>query len=145
MPFGWKLSATYQRSDEAGNVHQFVYTENDADISPYDPLKNCAADVLNGVPTEKGHGPMVELNLIGPEITYTFDWSELPADTQPIYQRRMHQQIVQGGSEDTDSGPYVSRHTVGYRYTDEHGSHITHLVEIDDQPSPEDPKPAGQP
>lgn len=131
MSYSWLVSATYLRVDDRGNEHRFIFTENESDVSPYDPTKNCWNVIAEGIPTKMGHGRLERLSLIGEQVRYDFDVVDLP-DVVPVHEMAVHHMLMQFPEGPSgDSGPFCTRHVFGYRYVDEHGGRLSHTVEVD--------------
>lgn len=118
MPLGHFLQAEY----ESGYVH----TENELDQSSFRPGSNFFCDILNGLPTEAGHGRMTKFRLINPAgDDYEVDWTQVPANARPVYWRKMSRDI-----NIPDSVAVCLLVGFGYQYTDENGENIQHIEEI---------------
>lgn len=121
MAYGWLLQAEYASG--------YVLTEDERDHSPYDPGRNTFHAIMNGRPVEAGHGDLVRLSLIGPQMRYDIDWRALPDTARPVYYRQMQRTRAVDGS--TDTGPVCLAHHFGYQYTDAEGRNVQDVHEID--------------
>jgi hypothetical protein len=125
MPFGHYLQAEY----ESGYVH----TETDLDQSSFRPGSNFFCDILNGLPTEAGHGKMTKFRLlpVNGDLAYEVDWTKLPFNARPIYWRRMSRVVNSSDDEGNLTEPAICQLIgFGYQYTDENGENIQHVEEI---------------
>jgi len=120
MAYGYVLRAEYASG--------YVLLEDEQDASPYDPGRNVFHAIVNGRPTEAGHGPLVAFSLIGEDMRYDIDWTALPDNARPIYYRSMQRTYAVDGS--TDTGPVCLAHHFGYQYTDSDGRNVQEVSEI---------------
>ena len=123
MVYGFRLQAEY----ESGYIH----TENDQDLSPYQPGRNCYFDIVNHMPTKMGHGRLVRFSLIGAAERLDIDWTTVPDDAMPIHYMEMERSIVMmGDPEGVDTGPRCLRRCFGFSYTDPETGETVNRVEM---------------
>ena len=125
MAYGYYLEAEY----ESG----FRLTESEINFNPYSTKGNTFTAMLDGSPTEAGHGQMVRFSLIpesGEGNRYDIDWKPLwkVDDPRPIYYRKMQRSLVLDTGE--DSGPSCNAHFFGFQYLNEDGENVQEVEEI---------------
>ena len=111
---------------EAEYQDGFVLREDEQDHSPYDAGRNIFHAILNKR-AEAVHGPMVRFSLVGPETTYSIDWTLLPDNARPIRFKQMeHERNVATGETDIR----CTGIDFGYQYTDTNGQNVQEVRRV---------------
>jgi hypothetical protein len=123
MAYGFRLSAAY----ESG----YVLTEDDNDHSPYDPGRNVFHAIINGRPSDAGHGQLVRWSLTAADgRTWSVEFTPLmwKLNARPVWAMQMERQLNIDGSP---AGPsHVVGVLFGYQYTTADGRNVQEVKEI---------------